>query len=488
MPDEQNEQPEDNENNRSAEDRVAEPPRRRYFTRRNALFSVALAALLGILVSVLTVVFYRYGVFDTYVKTQFVAKMAEIGVVFDAEVFRLTVNPLELELKNATFSDRVTGEKLFFIRDARIGLTVDNLYAWQLSRDLKVNTTDIYGAEVWVRFDENGRSNFSNLTLVEDERGQRVNFKYDSIKFSLQESVVHFGDLSRKISADANNVQFLLEPESYEVSDEQKRYKIDLLSTDSPFVYDGHPLTDVHIRARGIADRSGAEITEPRIETPIGVSTLNGTLSDWAAPRYSLDIESTVDLTQTSNIFPLGASLRGVGNFKGTVNGEGEKYRIVGTVDSDALSADGIYLKAVNVAATVEGTNSMYEANGKAVAELLTFEDFRVDFVRMAGNVRGSGTDFRWVGELQAAAARTKSLTLGGLFLSDAVAEYKDRQLTATAGNGRAQRFSVAEAEFENLYASGLRYSRNDGVTNLSAPNARAATLDRKSTRLNSSH
>jgi translocation and assembly module TamB len=482
MPEEQNE-PREEKEERLPEDYdegTSPTSRRRYFSRRNAAVTGGLLAILLVLVVILSVVFYRYGVFDNYVKTQFVAKLAEIGIVFDADVFRLTVNPLELEIKNATFTDRVSGEKLFYIRDARVGLTVDDLYAWQLSRDVSVNTTDINGAEVWVRFDENGRSNFSNLTFVEDERGQRVNFKYESVRFSLQDAVVHFGDVSRKITADANNVRFFLEPENYDVPDEQKRYKIDFTSTDSVFVYDDHPLQDIDIRLRGIADRTGAEISELRIETPIGVSTLSGTLADWAAPKYSLNIESTVDLTQTSNIFPLGASLRGVGNFKGIVSGEGERYRIDGTVDSQALTAEGIYLKAVNVAATVEGTNSNYEANGRAVAELLTFEDFRIDFLKLAGNVRGSGTDFRWVGELQAAAAKSRSLSLGGLFLSDAVAEYKDRELTASAGNGRAQKFSVAEAAFETLYANDLRFSRRDGVTNLSAPSARAGSLKTK--------
>ena len=46
--------------------------------------------------------------------------MDDIGIVFDADVFRLTVAPLELQLRNATFNDKVTGEKLFFVRDARL--------------------------------------------------------------------------------------------------------------------------------------------------------------------------------------------------------------------------------------------------------------------------------------------------------------------------------------------------------------------------------
>ena len=166
------------------------------------------------LVVLFSVVFYKYGVFDNYLKTQFVAKMADIGIVFSADVFRVTVNPLELELKNATFNDKITGEKLFFIRDAHLNLTVQDLYAWQLSRDISIDKTDINGAEVWVTFDENGRSNFANLKLVEKRPGERVNFKYDSVDFSLQDSVVHFGDLSRKISGNAKNVVFLLVPEN----------------------------------------------------------------------------------------------------------------------------------------------------------------------------------------------------------------------------------------------------------------------------------
>src|SRR2546423_6359791 len=100
--------------------------RRRYFTRRNAAFAGALLAIFVIFFLLVSIVTYRYGVFDPYVKTQFTAKMADIGIVFDAEVFRVTVAPLELELKNATFSNKVTGEKLFFVRDAHLRMTVQD--------------------------------------------------------------------------------------------------------------------------------------------------------------------------------------------------------------------------------------------------------------------------------------------------------------------------------------------------------------------------
>ncbi len=120
----------------------------------------------------------------------------------------------------------------------------------------------------------------------------------------------------------------------------------------------------------------------------------------------------------------------------------------------------------------------MYNANGKAIAELLTFEDFQIDFPQLVGNIRGTGTDFKWVGELQAAAAKTPAGTIAGLFVSDAVAEYKDEQLAATLGSVRAAKFSNQDVELLTLLAQNVKVSNSNGTTNVSAPNLRAAVVN----------
>ena len=455
-----------------------------FFNRRNGLIALGIVSILAVGLALLITVSYKYGVFDNYIKQQFVTTMADIGVVFDADVFRLTVNPLELELKNATFNDKKTGEKLFRIGEAHLKLTVQNLYARQLSRDISIDTTDLRDVEVWVRFDENGNSNFDNLNLVQDEAGSAVNLKYQSLKFSLKDGLIHFGDVSRKISADAKNLQLFFEPENYDVPDEEKRYKFDFASTDSVVVYDEKPIDPINIRATGLLFNKGAELTQLKLTSPIAESTLSGSLRDWAAPKYQLKIDSSVDLTQTSNVLPTGATLRGIGNLKGTVVGEGENYKVVADIQSDSLAADNIRLKGVNVAATVEGKNSMYEANGKAIAEMLTFEDFEISFPQIAGNIRGTGTDFRWVGELQAAAAKSPLGTIAGLYITDAVAEYKDEKLAATIGNLRSRSFSADAANGSSINAGNVNILYADGRTQVNIPNVQAGVLNAQGTTL----
>jgi translocation and assembly module TamB len=437
---------------------------------------IGAAGLLVVLLFILIGLFvgYQTGYVDSYIKAQFVSRMAEIGIVFEAEVFRVTVNPLQLQLRNASFNHKTTGEKLFFIQEANLGLTVEDLYAWQLSRDIKLDSTDVNGAEVWVKFDENGRSNFSDLNLVEDERGSRVNFKYDSVNFTLRNGLVHFGDAQHKISADAKNVIFSLTPTTYAVPDEQKRYNFELSSTNSNFIYDDKLIDPVDLSAKGIADGRGAELSEIKLTTPLGGTVLSGTLTDWERLQYNLKVSSTVDLQQAGGILPTGATLRGMGNFEGTVTGEGEKYEINGEITSDSLAAGNIYLKALQVNGRVQGENTVYEGQGKAIAELLTFEDFRIDFPQLVGNIRGSGTDFKWVGQLQAAAAKSPDGTLAGLFIGDAVAEYKDKKFSADFADLRATRFTSDDLIAESLRAARIKVDSNDGVTTISAPNVKA--------------
>src|ERR1051326_8697532 len=114
-----------------------------------------------------------------------------------------------------------------------------------------------------------------------------------------------------------------------------------------------------------------------------------------------MNVTSTVDLTQLSDTLQPGATLRGAGNFAGTITGEGDQFKINGQIKSDALAADNLRLQGLNVTANGTVQGKTYEINGKAVADLLNAGDFRLDTLQIAGQVMGTGKDFRWVGELR---------------------------------------------------------------------------------------
>jgi hypothetical protein len=80
-------------------------------------------------------------------------------------------------------------------------------------------------------------------------------------------------------------VLFTLAAEHGEETD--RLYRINLASTQSSFIYDDHPLEPIDIHAQGVATNLGADITELRIDTPIGTSYLNGKITNWEALNYN---------------------------------------------------------------------------------------------------------------------------------------------------------------------------------------------------------
>ena len=85
--------------------------------------------------------------------------------------------------------------------------------------------------------------------------------------------------------------------------------------TDSNFIYDGRPINDIDIHARGRVNQTRAEIHEIVLRSPVAEARLQGTMDDWRALRYQMQITSSVDLTQISETFRPGMTLRGAGNF-----------------------------------------------------------------------------------------------------------------------------------------------------------------------------
>jgi translocation and assembly module TamB len=189
-------------------------------------------------------------------------------------------------------------------------------------------------------------------------------------------------------------------------------------------------------------------------------------------------VRATVDLTQTSDVFQLATTMRGAGRFEGKVTGEGDSYKVEGSVVSDALAADGVRLKALSVNATASGQGSSYEAQGKAVAELLTAGDYQLNLVQLAGGVTGTGTDFRWLGDLRAAAARSGATSLAGLFLKDASAEMHDGELAGSAASASVGSVVAQGARVGGVTASGVRFARGrDGTTHAVVNSVRAGAL-----------
>src|SRR5687768_2175233 len=449
----------------------------RYFTRRHAILAGLIVAAVVVFVILLAFFLVRLGYVDRYIANQIKRTFSNYGIRAEIREFHAELPPQTVKMSGVELYDAQTGEKLGTIDQIDATIRIEDLYALNLRREINLKDLKIRGFEAWVTFDEQGRSNFRNLRIPPPEPNKRILFAYSTASVQITDGVIHYGDARHEISGEARNLQLTVQPDDPSAPVESWMNTVTLNLTDSNFTYDGRPVNDIDIHARGRVNQTRAEIHELVLKSPVAEARLTGTMDDWRALNYQMQITSSVDLTQLSDVVRPGPTLRGAGSFAGTVTGQGDQFKINGEVKSDALAADGVRLQGLNVSASGSVDGSSYEINGKAVADLLNAGDFEINTLQLMGNVMGTGTDFRWVGELRAVAERSYGTTLTGLILRDARAEMNNGVLTASSSQFTANGLATSGAKANGITASDLRLRKQDDVTTATIASVKAGEI-----------
>src|SRR5438445_751109 len=316
--------------------------RRRFITRRNAIIvgiAIGLGAVALILLAVLS---YRLGYIDSYIAGQIKNTLATYGVRAEIRSFHTSISPQTVEMLGIDLYDAQTGDKLGKIDRLLATVRIEDLYALNLRRNINLKDLQIEGLELWVTFDAQGRSNFRNIHIPPPEPNQRILFAYSTAHVEIKNSQIHYGDSLHSLSGEARNLRATIQPDDPNAPAASWMNTVTFASTNSSFVYDGRPVNNIDILARGRINQTRAEIQELTLLSPLGEARMQGVMDDWRALRYQLNVQSSVDLTQTSDILQAGTTLRGAGNFVGKIIGDGERYQVDGTITSDALAADGV--------------------------------------------------------------------------------------------------------------------------------------------------
>ena len=398
--------------------------------------------------------------------------------------FRVVFSPFRLETRNFRVSNKKSGAKIAEIKELNLDMTMLDVFSASTTRNVVIDKTDIKGLDFYVKIDENGESNFAGIEMLPPTSS--VRFKYTTARISIADSRLHFGDQIRNVQGTANDIVAKLEPNAERSPDsEDLSFKYSFASSKSTITLSEAKVTPVDIASAGVVSPESLRIDTLTINSPVAQTEMSGEVTDWASMTYELDISSKVNLSTTAETFDLGSTIAGIGNFKGKVTGKGLNYKIDGEASSDNLTASGVRLKALKITAKGDGESGLYNASGRAVAEMLTFGEYRIDFLSTVGNVRGNGADFKWFGQLRAAAVRSPLGSIAGLYLSDAVAEYREGRLDGSFNRLQAASFSNDSFSAEGINSGRIIIDSARGRTLASVPNATARKLVVGDSRLN---
>jgi translocation and assembly module TamB len=452
---------------------------RRIVTRRNAVISAIIIAVGAILLILAGLIAYRMGAVDRYVANQIKGTLSTYGIRAEIKESHTSLAPQTVEMLGVELFDASTGEKLGKIDRLLATVRIEDLYALNLRRNINLKDLTVEGLDLWVNFDSQGRSNFRNIHIPPPEPNARILFAYSTAHIELKNAHVYYGDALHSLSGEARNLHATIQPDDPNNPAGSGMNTFALSASNSTFIYDDRPINNIDIDAKGRVNETRAEISDLTLRSPIAEAHLQGVLDDWRALRYHLNVTSNIDLTQASDVLQVGTTLRGAGYFAGTISGEGERYQAEGSIKSDALAADGVRLQGLNINAKGSGQGKSYDFNGRAVAQLLTAGDFQLNAVQLTGGVMGTGSDFRWIGDLRAAAEKSYGVTIAGLILREARAEYRGGVLTASAPQLSGTSLTSADAKVkQGISAKDLRVKVENGTTTATIASAKAGKIE----------
>ena len=456
------------------------PPIRKrwyYFRRRHVVIATAIVGGATLALILLVLFLFRLGFVDRYVAGQIKQTFANYGIRAEIREFHAAFPPRTVEMNGVELYDSATGERIGKIDKLLAKVKIEDLYALNLQRNINLEDLKMEGFEAWVTFDDQGRSNFRNIRIPPPEPNRRILFAYASANIEIKNGVVHYGDVRHDISGEGRNLHVTIQPDDPNVPVGTRMTTVALSLSNSTFTYDDRPINNIDVQARMRVNQEKAQIDELILKSPVAEAKMNGVMDDWRALRYTMNVTSTVDLTQLSDTLQPGPTLRGAGNFSGTITGEGDQFKLNGQLQSDALAADNMRLQGLNVSASGSVQGKTYEINGRAVADLLNAGDFQIDSLQIAGNVMGTGSNFRWIGELRAVAEKSYGTTLTGLILRDARAEMNDGVLNAHSSQFTANGLSAGGAKVNGITASNLQFRNQNNVTTGTIASVKAGTV-----------
>ena len=152
------------------------PPIRKrwyYFRRRHVVIATAIVGIAALALILLVLFLFRLGFVDRYVASQIKNTFANYGIRAEIREFHATFPPRTVEMNGVELYDSATGAQIGKIDKLLASVKIEDLYALNLQRNINLEDLKMEGLELWVMFDDQGRTNFSNIHIPPPEPNRR---------------------------------------------------------------------------------------------------------------------------------------------------------------------------------------------------------------------------------------------------------------------------------------------------------------------------
>ncbi len=413
-----------------------------------------IAALLLILLIVLALgvgLYLRSKRFSRLVADQIEKSARDYGLRVEVGEFGYRWALKTARLHDLQVYNQQTGQLIATIKLADLTVSLPDLYALKLQRQVVLEKLALDGVELRVELDAQGRSNFEGFHQPE-KKSERIKIDTSKLMATLKQSKLSFNDQQHHFTLTLDGIEAQVEP-----SGQISNLKSSLTASTGSLSYEGRSTPIEKLTANAKINDSGAEIESLKLVSGLGEISASGKLEEWKALRYGLDVDAQTDLVEVLRVFAPNVKMKGRANARGRVEGTTDanaRLAFKGNAEAPDLQVENARLRNASVGAVnviVEGGKVNFEGD-RARAETLLVETAKLGNVAL-NSFRGEFKDGRT--SVTAPAATAAHVAWPDGQASDAVVRsvnftLKDKRITADGAvaiaGGKAGRLQFGRA------------------------------------------
>jgi outer membrane protein insertion porin family len=389
-----------------------------------------LAALLLVLLIVLGLgvgLYLRSKRFSRLVADQIEKGARDYGLRVEVGEFGYRWALKTARLHDLQIYNQQTGQLIATIKLADLTVSLPDLYALKLQRQVVFEKLALDGVDLRVELDEQGRSNFADLRQPE-KKSERIKVDSAKLQVTLKQSKLSFNDQQHHFALALEGLEGQVTPE-----DQISSLKSKITANGGSLSYEGRSTPVQSLTATATHNSSGAEIENLKLVSGLGEVSARGKLEDWKALRYGLDVEAQTDLVEVLRVFAPNVQMKGRGGARGQVEGTtGENAQVAfkGNAEASDLQVENARLRNASVNAV-----DVLIAGGK---------------VNFAGERARADTVF------------VETARLGGASLASFKGEFKDGQMSMATPAASAARVEWPGGQARDAVVRGVNFTLKD--------------------------
>jgi outer membrane protein assembly complex protein YaeT len=413
--------------------------------------------------------------FNRFVAEEIKKKLTEFGLRGEIGGFGFAWDSETARLNGLKVYNQQTGQLIASVNSIEVKTHIRDLYAPKLSREIEIQTIKVDGAEVFVEFDEQGRSNLDGIHEA-PPKSQTIKFDTTKLLTALTNAAVHFKDRQHKIAADLSKLNVEVQPGSA-----AQTFNLKLATDTGRVAVEGRETNVSKLALNAKASASAFEVESLSLNSGLGEVAAKGKLEDFQALKYGFDLESKVRLEELASFAFPEVTMRGLAAANGKVEGEGQKYKFNGGVSAADLLIESTRLRGVQISqvtANGEGDNLKLAVN-RANVQTINVDIVEVSGVSVAAingeiKINGKVTESKF--ETPSASISAVSWTdskLSNLTISNLTTNIRGKEYEVTA-DARLPGGQISGVEFTEASAKAAYISGDNAALSLTAIKALA--------------